>query len=70
MCKVGSWARVEGTFPSASQDGGPIMRNGVKLQDITVCASHVTIENEVRIQNCVVLPHKEIKKSVVGQVIM
>lgn len=69
-CKVGAWARVEGTPTLATQHNMTVMRNGAKVQSITVCASDVSIGNEVHLQNCIVLPHKDIKRGVVGEVIM
>ncbi|KAG5519183.1 hypothetical protein PMAC_002271 [Pneumocystis sp. 'macacae'] len=67
-CRVGQWARVEGTPTLPMQHNTTILRNGVKIQAITVVANDVTIHDEVRVQNCIVLPHKEIKKGVVGEV--
>ncbi|KAG5439239.1 hypothetical protein PCANB_001538 [Pneumocystis canis] len=68
--RVGQWARVEGTPTLPTQHNTTILRNGVKIQSITVVANDVIIEDEVRVQNCIVLPHKEIKNGVVGEVIM
>ncbi|EMR11328.1 hypothetical protein PNEG_00357 [Pneumocystis murina B123] len=69
-CRVGQWARVEGTPTLPTQHNTTILRNGLKVQSITVLANDVTIDDEVRVQNCIVLPHKEIKNGVVGEVIM
>lgn len=69
-CRIGQWARVEGTPTLPIQQNTTILRNGLKMQSITVLANDVTIDDEVRVQNCIVLPHKEIKNGVVGEVIM
>ncbi|KTW30788.1 hypothetical protein T552_00500 [Pneumocystis carinii B80] len=66
--RVGQWARVEGTPTLPTQHNTTILRNGVKIQSITVLANDVVIDDEVRVQNCIVLPHKEIKVGVVGEV--
>lgn len=69
-CRIGQWARVEGTPTLPTQHNTTILRNGVKIQSITVLANDVIVDDEVRVQNCIVLPHKEIKDGVVGEVIM
>ncbi|ODV91522.1 hypothetical protein CANCADRAFT_55378 [Tortispora caseinolytica NRRL Y-17796] len=68
--RVGAWARVEGTpIPDDSHDTTVVM-NGLKVQATTILSTDVTVGDEVRVCNCVVLPHKEIKVDVNNEVIM
>lgn len=69
-CRIGTWARIEGTPTLPSQHNSVILKNGVKVQSITILAKNVTVADEVRVQNDLILPHKEIKESVSGEVIM
>ena len=60
--RVGAWARVEGTpTPLTNHDTG-IVKNGVKVQSITILGKECGVGEEVRVQNCVCLPHKELKR--------
>ena len=60
--KVGAWARVEGTpTPVASHDT-TIIKNSVKVQSITILGKDCGVRDEVRVQNCVCLPNKELKR--------
>lgn len=60
--KVGAWARVEGTpMPAGTHDTG-VLRNGVKVQSITILGKECGVGDEVRVQNCVCLPYKELKR--------
>lgn len=68
--KVGAWARVEGTpMPVGTHDTG-VIRNGVKVQSITILGKECGVGDEVRVQNCVCLPYKELKRDVANEVIM
>ena len=68
--KVGAWARVEGTpTPVTNHDTG-IIKNGVKVQSITILGKDCGVGEEVRVSNCVCLPHKELKRDVMNEVIM
>ncbi|KAI9726747.1 MAG: Proteasome subunit alpha type-2 [Chrysothrix sp. TS-e1954] len=68
--KIGAWARVEGTpTPVTNHDTG-IIKNGVKVQSITILGKECGVGEEVRVQNCVCLPHKELKRDVANEVIM
>lgn len=69
--RVGAWARVEGTPTAPGQHNTTVMRNGIKVQSISVVANNVVIGDEIRLQNCIVLPQKELKgRSYIGEVIM
>ncbi|BFZ54011.1 hypothetical protein PYCC9005_001042 [Savitreella phatthalungensis] len=70
--RVGAWARVEGTPTAPSQHNTTVLRNGVKVQSISVIAHQVIVGEEVRVSNCVCLPHKELKgpAQYVGEVVM
>lgn len=60
--KVGAWARVEGTpMPVTAHDTG-IISNGVKVQSVTILGEECGVGDEVRVQNCVCLPYKELKR--------
>ena len=68
--KVGAWARVEGTPTPVGSHSTSIMKNGVKVQSITILGKECGVGDEVRVQNCVCLPHKELKRDVANEVIM
>jgi mannose-1-phosphate guanylyltransferase len=60
--KVGAWARVEGTPTPATSHSTSIIKNGVKVQSITILGRDCAVADEVRVQNCVCLPYKELKR--------
>lgn len=60
--RVGAWARVEGTPTPASSHSTSIIKNGVKVQSITILGKDCVVGDEVRIQNCICLPYKELKR--------
>ncbi|KAI9478139.1 MAG: nucleotide-diphospho-sugar transferase [Benjaminiella poitrasii] len=66
--KIGAWARVEGT--AVSDDNEEMMKNGVKVQSITILGKEVSVLDETIIRNCIVLPHKELKSSYHSQILM
>ncbi|KAK3079077.1 hypothetical protein LTS18_005797 [Coniosporium uncinatum] len=68
--KVGAWARVEGTPTPVASHTTSIVKNGVKVQSITILGKECGVANEVRVQNCVCLPNKELKRDVCNEVIM
>ena len=68
--RVGAWARVEGTPTPVSSHTTSIIKNGVKVQAITILGKDCVVGNEIRVQNCVCLPHKELKRDVSNEVIM
>ncbi|PNS16220.1 hypothetical protein CAC42_6327 [Sphaceloma murrayae] len=68
--KVGAWARVEGTPTSVKEHSTSIVKNGVKVQSITILGKECGVADEVRVQNCVCLPFKELKRDVSNEVIM
>ena len=68
--KVGAWARVEGTPTPVTSHTTSIIKNGVKVQSITILGKECGVANEVRVQNCVCLPNKELKRDVANEVIM
>ncbi|EEB05866.2 mannose-1-phosphate guanyltransferase [Schizosaccharomyces japonicus yFS275] len=69
-CRIGRWSRVEGSPTLPSQHSTTIMRNHVKVQAITVMGSGCRVTDEVRVQNCLVLPNKEITVGLVGEIVM
>jgi len=68
--KVGAWARVEGTPTPVTSHSTSIIKNGVKVQSVTILGKECAVANEVRVQNCVCLPNKELKRDVANEVIM
>ncbi|KAN0068357.1 GDP-mannose pyrophosphorylase [Elaphomyces granulatus] len=68
--RVGAWARVEGTPTPASSHTTSIIKNGVKVQSITILGKECVVGDEVRVQNCICLPYKELKRDVANEVIM
>jgi mannose-1-phosphate guanylyltransferase len=68
--RVGAWARVEGTPTPAGSHSTSIIKNGVKVQSITILGKDCGVGDEVRVQNCVCLPYKELKRDVANEVIM
>ncbi|KAF2003735.1 nucleotide-diphospho-sugar transferase [Amniculicola lignicola CBS 123094] len=68
--KIGAWARVEGTPTPINSHSTSIMKNGVKVQSITILGKECGVGDEVRVQNCVCLPYKELKRDVSNEVIM
>ncbi|KAL1966974.1 hypothetical protein VTN77DRAFT_3718 [Rasamsonia byssochlamydoides] len=68
--RVGAWARVEGTPLPVGSHSTSIIKNGVKVQSITILGKECVVGDEVRVQNCVCLPYKELKRDVANEVIM
>ncbi|EPE25738.1 Nucleotide-diphospho-sugar transferase [Glarea lozoyensis ATCC 20868] len=68
--RVGAWARVEGTPTPVNSHTTSIIKNGVKVQSITILGKECGVGDEVRVQNCVCLPFKELKRDVANEVIM
>ncbi|KAL1861218.1 hypothetical protein Plec18167_002920 [Paecilomyces lecythidis] len=68
--RVGAWARVEGTPTPVGSHSTSIIKNGVKVQSITILGKECAVGDEVRVQNCVCLPYKELKRDVANEVIM
>ncbi|EMC99702.1 hypothetical protein BAUCODRAFT_145086 [Baudoinia panamericana UAMH 10762] len=68
--RVGAWARVEGTPTPVREHSTSIVKNGVKVQSITILGKECAVADEVKIQNCVCLPFKELKRDVSNEVIM
>ena len=60
--KIGAWARVEGTPTPITNHSTSIVKNGVKVQSITILGKECGVGDEVRVQNCVCLPNKELKR--------
>lgn len=67
--RVGAWARVEGTPTPVTSHTTSVVKNGVKVQAITILGKECGVGDEVRVQNCVCLPFKELKR-VSGQLLI
>ncbi|KAI9810798.1 MAG: Proteasome subunit alpha type-2 [Phylliscum demangeonii] len=68
--RIGAWARVEGTPTPVSSHTTSVVKNGVKVQSITILGKECGVGDEVRVQNCICLPYKELKRDVANEVIM
>jgi mannose-1-phosphate guanylyltransferase len=68
--KVGQWARVEGSPTNHNAYAATTVKEGVRVQNVSILANNVVVADEVHVQNTVVLPHKEIKTDVKNEVIM
>ncbi|KAI9841884.1 MAG: Proteasome subunit alpha type-2 [Thelocarpon superellum] len=68
--RVGAWARVEGTPTPVGSHTTSIIKNGVKVQSITILGKECGVGDEVRVQNCICLPYKTLKRDVTNEVIM
>lgn len=60
--RIGAWARVEGTPTPITDHETGIVKNGVKVQSVTILGKDCAVGEEVRVANCVCLPHKELKQ--------
>ena len=60
--RVGAWARVEGTPTPVTSHTTSVVKNGVKVQAITILGKECGVGDEVRVQNCVCLPYKELRR--------
>ncbi|KAG9758526.1 GDP-mannose pyrophosphorylase A, partial [Aureobasidium melanogenum] len=68
--RVGAWARVEGTPTPVREHHTTIIKNGVKVQSVTILGKECNVGDEVRVQNCVCLPYKDLRRDVTNEVIM
>lgn len=60
--RVGAWARVEGSPVPVGTHTTDVLKDGVKVQCITILGKECGVNDEVRVQNCVCLPYKELKR--------
>jgi mannose-1-phosphate guanylyltransferase len=60
--RIGAWARVEGTPTPVREHSTSVVKNGVKVQSITILGKECAVADEVKVQNCVCLPYKELKR--------
>ncbi|KAK9478236.1 nucleotide-diphospho-sugar transferase [Lipomyces japonicus] len=67
---IGRWARVEGSPIGLSEHSTVLIKNGVRVQGVSILAQNVAVGDEAHIQNSVVLPHKEINGHVENEIIM
>ncbi|WPG98391.1 Hypothetical protein R9X50_00118100 [Acrodontium crateriforme] len=68
--RIGAWARVEGTPTPVREHSTSVVKNGVKVQSITILGKECSVGDEVRVQNCVCLPFKDLRRDVANEVIM
>lgn len=67
--RVGAWARVEGTPTPVGSHTTSIVKNGLKVQSITILGKDCGVGDEVRVQNCVCLPNKELKRVCISSIL-
>ena len=60
--RVGAWARVEGAPVPPQTHATTITKNGVRVQTATILGKDCVVGDEVRVQHCVCLPYKELKR--------
>lgn len=60
--RVGAWARIEGTPTPMGSHVTSVVKNGVKVQSITILGKECGVGDEVHVQNCICLPYKELKR--------
>lgn len=60
--RVGAWARVEGTPTPVGSHSTTVVKGGMKVQSITILGKDCGVGEEIRVQNCVCLPNKELKR--------
>jgi mannose-1-phosphate guanylyltransferase len=60
--KIGAWARVEGSPLPVTSHSTFVVKNGVKVQSISILGKECAVGDEIKIQNCVCLPYKELKR--------
>jgi mannose-1-phosphate guanylyltransferase len=68
--KIGRWARIEGSPTDLNSYSSSTVKDGVRVQTVTILANNVSVADEVHVQNTIVLPHKELKSDVKNEVIM
>ncbi|SPO04768.1 related to PSA1 - mannose-1-phosphate guanyltransferase [Cephalotrichum gorgonifer] len=68
--RVGAWARVEGSPVAPTSHSTSIVKNGVKVQSITILGKDCGVGDEIKVQNCICLPYKELKRDVTNEIIM
>jgi mannose-1-phosphate guanylyltransferase len=67
-CRIGAWARVEGTPLGVQEHHGKVVRGGVKVDAATILGREVVVGEGVVVRNCVVLPNKGINSDVSNEV--
>jgi mannose-1-phosphate guanylyltransferase len=60
--RIGAWARVEGSPTPVTSHSTSTVKNGVQVQSITILGKECGVGDEVRVQNCICLPFKELKR--------
>lgn len=68
--RIGKWARVEGSPVGINEYESFVIKDGVKVPRVTILAQDVAVSDEVHLQNCVVLPHKDLKADVKNEIVM
>jgi len=60
--RIAAWSRVEGTPMPPTSHATSVIKNGVKVQAITILGKECVVGEEVHVQNCICLPYKELKR--------
>ncbi|KAI8913488.1 nucleotide-diphospho-sugar transferase [Gorgonomyces haynaldii] len=67
--KIGAWSRIEGGI-EASDAHEATTEKGYKRPTAAILGKGVTVNDELIIRDCIVLPHKELKSSFHREIIM
>jgi mannose-1-phosphate guanylyltransferase len=67
--KIGSWARIEG-MPEYKEEKEGATDQGYKRPTASILGKAVVVNDELMVRDCIVLPHKEIKRSFHREIIM
>ena len=62
VCRTRGSAWASGMIIGAPELSTSVVKNGVKVQSITILGKECAVADEVRVQNCVCLPYKELKR--------
>lgn len=68
--KIGSWARIEGSTDQEEIIHEGATSKGYKLPTASILGKNVTVNDEIIIRDCIVLPHKELKYSFQQEILM
>ncbi|KAI8920498.1 nucleotide-diphospho-sugar transferase [Entophlyctis helioformis] len=68
--KIGAWARVEGSTDQEEPSEEAATSKGSKIPTASILGKDVTVGDELIVRDCIVLPHKEIKRSFQQEILM
>lgn len=68
--KIGAWTRIEGSLENVDESKDAATAKGLKIPSAAILGKGVTVGDELIIRDCIVLPHKELKKSFQREILM